>query len=79
MDKTDGKKEYVEYWNRVGPMLTARRHQELRGMTDESTARAFHALASLVDDLSNGTVRMTSGFVEQQQLFLRMRANDEGE
>ena len=72
MNETDGKKAWVEHWQRVGPILEKVRHDELRAMTDEQAARAFMSLSELALDAPNPKPRMTSGFVEQQRLFLNL-------
>ncbi len=61
--------EWAAHWKRVGPMLEARRREELRNMTDEE---AFSRLASLfeVACLAEES-RTTSGLVEMRRLFDR--------
>jgi hypothetical protein len=75
MDKTDATKQWVEHWRRVGPLLEKIRHDELRAMTEEQAASAFESLAELATEVDNPTVRSTSGFVEQQRLFLKLLPN----
>lgn len=63
--------EWAAHWKRVGPLLEARRREELRNMTD---AEAFSRLASLfqVACLAEAS-RTSSGLVEMRRLFDRGR------
>ena len=72
MDKTASTKLWVEQWKRVGPLLDKVRHDELRAMTDEQSRRAFESLAEFACEANDVTPRTTSGFVEQQRLFLKL-------
>jgi hypothetical protein len=72
MDKTEAAKLWVEHWQRVAPLLEKVRHDELRAMTDEEARRAFESLAELACEVNDPRARSTSGFVEQQRLFLKL-------
>ena len=67
-------KLWVETWKRAGPLLEKIRHEELRAMTDRDVQRAFQSLSGLVARMPDRRPRTTSGFVEQQRLFLKLRA-----
>lgn len=67
-------RQWVENWKRVGPILEKIRHDELRAMTDEDVVRAFESLSGLLADLPARPPRSTSGFVEQQRLFSKLRS-----
>ncbi|HEV3417105.1 MAG TPA: hypothetical protein VG056_09840 [Pirellulales bacterium] len=73
MDNRDASKQWVEHWKRVGPILEKVRHDELRAMTDEQAARACESLFEFALAAPSYQVRKTSGFVEQQRLFLKLR------
>ena len=66
-------KDWVDHWRRVGPILEKIRHEELRGLTDEDAARVFRTLADYMDAGPRREPRTSSGFVEQQRLFLKLR------
>ena len=59
-------------WESAGEALAALRARELAAMTDDDARRA---IADLFDDASwpDAPVRVTSGLVEQQRLFARLR------
>lgn len=71
MSDTDLKR-WAQTWTSAGDALSALRRQELAAMTDDDVRRA-------IADLFTGTPmhdlppRTTSGLVEQQRLFLRLR------
>jgi hypothetical protein len=73
MIESDGRKAWVEHWKRIGPVLERVRHDELRAMSEEASARAFVSLSEFALDAPHPTPRLTSGFVEQQRLFLKLR------
>ena len=75
MDERAANKLWVEQWRMAGPLLERVRYEELRAMTDDEAARAFESLAELACDDNHPTSRTTSGFVEQQRLFLKLRTN----
>jgi hypothetical protein len=76
MDETEGNRLWVQQWQRVGPIMEKLRHEELRAMTDEQARHAFLSVADLAFKLSEWPVRTSSGFVEQQRLFLKLRKHD---
>jgi hypothetical protein len=73
MDKRRTTKQWVEHWDRIGPILEKVRHDELRALTDEDTARACETLFEFAVSSPSYQVRTTSGFVEQQRLFQKLR------
>lgn len=73
MDSTSSQAAWVEHWQRAAPVLAKVRRDELGNMSDEDTARAFQSLAGFVASLPNRVPRTTSGFVEQQRLFMKLR------
>ena len=62
---------WAETWAKAGPELQAVRRRELREMTHEQRTRAFASLSQFASLL--GKPRTTSGLVEQQRLFQRLR------
>ena len=64
-------KKWVEIWKRAGPELERIRLEEVRG-TD--TTRAILILNDAFESARlTGSVRNTSGLVEQQALFMKAR------
>lgn len=65
-------KRWAETWERAGRALEALRRRELQAMTDDDVRRA---IADLFSDamLADLPPRVTSGLVEQQRLFARLR------
>lgn len=65
-------RRWAQAWESAGAALSALRRGELASMTDDDARRA-------IADLFNGTSmpdmppRLTSGLVEQQRLFRRLR------
>ena len=72
MDDKTATKLWVQHWQQVGPLLEKVRHDELRAMTDEDSRRAFQSLAEFACEVNHPKPRTTSGFVEQQRLFLKL-------
>ena len=72
MDNRELTKQWVEHWKRVGPILEKVRHDELRAMTDEQSRQAFTNVCEYVQQFPRPAPRLTSGFVEQQRLFMRL-------
>jgi len=73
MSPTDRKKiqMWVDTWKRAGPALEAVKRRELR-LYDYDKNRA------LMDDMlqwacDHRRIRLTSGLVEQQRIFMKMR------
>jgi len=64
-------KKWVETWVKAAPKLEAIRDRELRELTYEDRIRAIDALLQLGTQL--GKPRTTSGLVEQQRLFQKLR------
>jgi hypothetical protein len=69
----DGKKEFVEHWKRVGPLLERFERDELRGSSYEENWELIDGLLQLGFDLPNTKDPMTSGMIEQQRLFAKAR------
>jgi len=71
----DGEEEatklWAETWAKAGPELDAVRRRELREMTHEQRIRAFAAVLEF--GAKPGPPRTTSGLVEQQRLFKKLR------
>jgi len=65
-------KRWAETWDRAGRELARIRRRWLQAMTDDDVRRAIADLFSdgMPADLPP---RMTSGLVEQQRLFARLR------
>jgi len=61
---------YAAAWRRAGPELDAKRLQKLRSLSEEDSARCFAELLAPIGELP---LRSSSGLVEQQRLFARMR------
>lgn len=61
---------YAAAWRRAGPELDAKRLQRLRCLTEEDSARCFAQLLTPAVELP---LRSTSGLVEQQRAFQKMR------
>lgn len=72
MDDKTATKLWVDHWQRVGPLLEKVRHDELRAMTDEDARQAFQTLAEFACEVNHPQPRTSSGFVEQQRLFLKL-------
>jgi hypothetical protein len=68
-------KQWIEHWDRVGPLLERVRHDELRALTDEEAASACETLFEFAISSPSYQERITSGFVEQQRLFQKLRTN----
>lgn len=64
-------KEWVEHWRRVGPILEEIRREELRNFNYEEQCPIIDALLQL--GLDHAVPRPTSGLVEQQRLFAKLR------
>ena len=61
---TERERQYLLRWKRVGPLLDAIRHEELRRMTEEEYLQAMNQLLSLDTDPE---LRPWSGLVEWQK------------
>jgi hypothetical protein len=61
---------YAAAWRRAGPELDAKRLQQLRGLTEEDSARCFAELLGPAVELP---LRLSSGLVEQQRALEKLR------
>jgi hypothetical protein len=75
MRETEAARQWVAHWQRVGPLLEQLKADELREMTLRESASRFEALAELATEINTPPLRSTSGFVEQQRLFLKLLPN----
>jgi hypothetical protein len=68
-------KRWIETWREAGPLLEEIRQKELAAMTEDEARRASEALLSLADAemYVPPDRRRSSGLVEQQRLFGRLR------
>jgi hypothetical protein len=73
MDEQTARKQWVEQWRRAGPLLDAVKRKELQALTDEEAARQCVSLFEFALSSPSYKPRTTSGFVEQQRLFLKLR------
>jgi hypothetical protein len=65
---------WARSWQETGRALEAIRRAELRALTPEKALRATDNLLSLGAELAlSAERRRTSGLVEQQRLFARLR------
>jgi hypothetical protein len=64
-------KQWVETWKRAGPELERFRYEELRALTHEQSMAAIQDLLELGYQFARP--RQTSGLVEQQRLFRKLR------
>ena len=75
MRETEAARKWVEHWQRVGPLLEKLKNDELRAMSARESAFALEAVAELATEVNAPPLRTTSGFVEQQRLFLKLLPN----
>lgn len=61
---------FAAAWRRAAPELEARRLQALRELSEEESARCF---AELLTPDGEFALRPSSGLVEQQRIFARLR------
>jgi hypothetical protein len=71
MTEEEQRIEFVERWRRAGPALEAIHLQALREYRHDDHIGEIDALLEIGSRLA--TPRITSGFVEQQRLFLKAR------
>ena len=64
-------KQWVETWKRAGPMLEQFRYEELRAFRHEQNVELVAGVLELGHQFAQP--RPTSGLVEQQRLFGRLR------
>lgn len=65
-------KRWVEQWRITGPLLDEIKTRELRQMTEEEGRRAAEMVMEAVP-LAPDEVPLTSGLVEQQRWFRKVR------
>ena len=63
---TEREREYLLRWKRVGPLLDAIRHEELRRMTEKEYFEAMNQLLSIPVDCD---VPAWSGLVDWQRVL----------
>jgi hypothetical protein len=73
MDIDTGRKQFVEHWKRVGPLLERFQHEELRALSPEAHSAQLDGLLQFGCEMQNAKDPNTSGFVEQQRLFAKAR------
>ena len=64
-------KKWVETWNHAGAALKKIKQRELREFDYARHATVVDEMLQWAHD--HGTIRLTSGLVEQQKLFMRMK------
>lgn len=64
-------KEYVERWKRVGPLLEEQREEDVRRSDTISNIAVFGRLWQ--DAIRAWPPLPTSGLVEQQRIFMKLR------
>jgi hypothetical protein len=67
-------KQWVEQWQRVGPILAQINAEELRAMDAQEAIRQIIPLCDWCFEHSEP--RTTSGLVEQQRYFAKARMNE---
>ena len=75
LSEAEKMKRWVETWKFAGPELERIKKEELRAMTEEEgTRRALLVMDSLVVGVwRNPARRNSSGLIEQQRLFAKLR------
>jgi hypothetical protein len=73
MRETEAAKQWVEHWQRVGPLLEKIEHEELRVFCFEKSWELVDGLFQFGFDVPNAKRRDHSGLVEQQRLFAKAR------
>ena len=68
---SDNARRWMEAWKHAGPELERIRREEMSAHETPFYIAAFGTLYGYM--LMNEAVRLTSGLVEQQALFLKMR------
>jgi hypothetical protein len=69
-DELEMRRRWVETWRRSGPELERLRREELRSVDTQEAVRQI--FGSIPAD-GGAPARLTSGLVEQQALFARLR------
>jgi hypothetical protein len=64
-------RQYVEHWERVGPLLDEIRRDELRRFSHAEQATAIDQL--LAAGLIHSQARLSSGLVDMQQILSKAR------
>ena len=67
----EGLRAYVERWQRVGPLLQEVRDADIRAADTAQAMKAFSGSATWA--VTHRPVLPTSGLVEQQRWFTKMR------
>jgi hypothetical protein len=67
---TDDMRRWVETWKQAGPELAAIRREEVR---TADNAHVVDLLADAFDHAATLPMRTTSGLVEMQRLFAKLR------
>jgi len=67
---TDGARTYAQRWSVAAAVLDERRLRDLRALTEVEAARRFALITTGVKVVPG---RPTSGLVEQQRIFARLR------
>jgi hypothetical protein len=75
-DMKQATKEWVENWKRVGPILEQMKYEELRKPDYHKELEGLLGMIDLACKQSEPS--KTSGLVEQQRLFMKMREQMEG-
>ena len=72
---TDTLRRWVATWQTAGPALDAIRQRELAGLTDDEVRRR---IADLFPDdaVDDRPLRPSSGLIEQQRYFARLRETE---
>ena len=64
-------REYAERWKRLGPLLEAQREEDVRRSDTVQSMTAFGRL--FYSALQSSPPKQTSGLVDQQRIFMRLR------
>ena len=70
-EKRQRMKEYVQRWKHLGPLLEAQREDDVRRSDTPGNIAAFGRLYAMA--LAASPPLPTSGLVEQQRLFSKLR------
>ncbi|MGA8262033.1 MAG: hypothetical protein WB783_17615 [Arenicellales bacterium] len=69
----NGARQYANAWRRAGPELERERLRALRRLSEAEAAKRFALLLRLPGPYP---LRPSSGLVEQQRIFSRLRSKD---
>jgi hypothetical protein len=67
----DQARKYLKNWQNAGPALQEIRRSELRKLSDDDVRSQIHDLLDISTLFKQ--VRVTSGLIEQQQIFQKAR------